>query len=218
MKKQIELNPKQMQALQFALANNGRASVLTLHRHMQCDRVTAKSIISQLVELEFLTLLANGQYMLSSDGRDYLIMKKVPGAERKATGSAAHRKAEIIRLMAEEKMAELDKIISAPQEEEQPVESAPAVVLEAPTGNWGKRTQFVEWRKGTEQTEFERLVRQGLVKLNAQLGVQPVTIENASLKIEAVTKLADTLSGFDKPLSDLLREVSRDLHRIGGAQ
>lgn len=218
MKKPIELNPKQMQALQFALANNGRASVLTLHRHMQCDRVTAKSIISQLVELEFLTLLANGQYMLSSDGRDYLIMKKVPGAERKATGSAAHRKSSTVRLVDEKKMAELDAMISAPQVEEQPVESAPAVVLEAPTGNWGKRPQFVEWSKGTEQTEFERLVRQGLEKLNMQLGMKPVIIENVTIKIEALEELSLTLRGFDSALSDLLGDVARDLCRVGCGQ
>lgn len=62
--------------------------------------------------------------------------------------------------------------------------------------------------------DFDTLVRQGLARLNAQLGLQPVHIENIDLKIEALSKLATSTAPISKELADLVSAISKDLHRI----
>lgn len=62
-----------------------------------------------------------------------------------------------------------------------------------------------------QQADFGTLVRQGLARLNSQLGLKPVKIDEPKLKVEALTKLSDSLKDFDLPLSVLLNDIARDI-------
>lgn len=61
---------------------------------------------------------------------------------------------------------------------------------------------------------FETLVRQGLARLNAQLGVQPYHIFDADLKIEACRALSSALVLTEPDVSALLMAISFDLQSI----
>jgi hypothetical protein len=180
MNQKIELSPRQLEALTAAFKKKAGISVLGLMKELQCETALAKSLIRQLMDIEYLTDYGNGNHGVSREGRDALIAAGVPGAERKQTGRTAE---------------ENDYV--------DPYDMPPAYTkpkLEIPP----------------EKPDFMALVYRGLSKLNAQLGMQPAIIENKFIKIEALNKLADTLSGFDQALPELLRSVALDLERLGG--
>lgn len=65
-----------------------------------------------------------------------------------------------------------------------------------------------------EETQFSILVRQGLERLNKQMSFQSTVIEDRDLKISTLASLADTLDGFDKSISMILRTIATDLNKF----
>lgn len=83
------------------------------------------------------------------------------------------------------------------------------IVFTAPTGDWGKVVAPTE-----ERPDFTTLVRNGLERLNRQLGRVDVEIENIDLKIETLAKLSASVETISAETAQILRDVSKDLHRI----
>lgn len=68
--------------------------------------------------------------------------------------------------------------------------------------------------KRTKPADFDTLVRQGMARLNAQMGLQPVQIDRLDLKIDTLGELASSISQVDANVADLLLAVVEDLRRI----
>jgi hypothetical protein len=68
--------------------------------------------------------------------------------------------------------------------------------------------------KPQPETQFSMLVRQGLERLNKQMNFQSTVIEDRDLKISTLATLADTLDGFDKSISMILRNIATDLNKF----
>jgi hypothetical protein len=63
--------------------------------------------------------------------------------------------------------------------------------------------------------DFDTLVRQGMARLNAQMGLQPIAIENAALKVEALEAIAESIGATNEPhVYNLLRAIAQDLQRL----
>jgi hypothetical protein len=223
--KDIQLNKNQMQALKFTLDNKCIVSALTLHRHMQCDRATAKNLIEQLVDLEFLTLCSNGQHMLSPDGMDYLVMKGVPGANVKKNITATVESA--AKKLADRETTGLKDAIQKPVEvktigvdvqagglvadEPKPRHTIEHLKEEAQTA----RNRLSEL-KASELIDFDTLVRQGLDRLNKRLGYDPVEIKNADLKAEILLNLSTNVWEISEEIAAILKEIANDIQRCSG--
>ncbi len=67
-----------------------------------------------------------------------------------------------------------------------------------------------------EQADFDTLVLQGLARLNRQLGMQPVTIQDASLKVETLAALADAIGRTEPHVSIVLKAIINDIQHING--
>jgi hypothetical protein len=105
---------------------------------------------------------------------------------------------------------------SPEQEPDQEVPTLPGVdqiVFSAPTGDWGK-VAAVAAIPAEERPDFATLVRNGLERLNKQLGRVDVEIENIDLKIETLAKLSASVEKVSAETAAILRDVSKDLHRI----
>jgi hypothetical protein len=101
------------------------------------------------------------------------------------------------------------------------------IVFTSPSGDWGKVltvaglpahdygvNRFAEI-PAPDRADFATLVRQGLARLNAQMGQQPITIENAALKVETLELLAESIGVTNEPqVYDVLRAIAQDLRRI----
>jgi hypothetical protein len=115
------------------------------------------------------------------------------------------------------------------------------IVFSAPTGDWGRLEaqdlpkikehleklqkapqKFLDPSVGRpfseapaeERPDFATLVRNGLDRLNKQLGRVDVEIENIDLKIETLAKLSASVEKVSAETAAILRDVSKDLHRI----
>lgn len=74
--------------------------------------------------------------------------------------------------------------------------------------------QFIEI-SAPERADFDTLVRQGLARLNQQMGLEPLKIKNAVLKIETLRTLAQMAASVDEPQTcQLLTEIAADIQRI----
>jgi hypothetical protein len=115
------------------------------------------------------------------------------------------------------------------------------IVFTAPTGDWGqlealdlpkikahlgKRQEstqkFLDPSIGRpfaevpepDRPDFTTLVRQGLDRLNKQLGRVDTEIDEIDLKIETLSKLSVSVEKISAETAQILRDVSKDLHRI----
>lgn len=190
-----------------------------LARLAKCEKAVAKYAIGVLMKAGFLKRLGAYEYTLTSDGELYLkgknsgvsssVIVQKPTTAAKPVKDVTLEELEVLNLppsdpVGNQKLADtladqVDKIILAPTEEvmAEVIGERIAPTLPAP-----------------EQADFQTLVRQGLARLNKQLGVKLVTIEKADLKVEALTNLSKTLAGFDTALSVLLADVARDIQRV----
>lgn len=88
------------------------------------------------------------------------------------------------------------------------------IVYPAPSGDWPQVQAIVELPT-PERADFGTLVRQGLARLNAQLGLQPIAIENAALKVETLEAIAESIGATNEPhVYTLLRAIAQDIQRI----
>lgn len=96
----------------------------------------------------------------------------------------------------------------SPEPQTPTLPGADQIVFTAPTGDWGKLP-------APDRADFATLVRQGMARLNAQLGLQPVAIENAALKVETLEFLAESIGATNEPhVYTLLRAIAQDVQRI----
>lgn len=234
MNQTTDLSPKQFEAMKAAFSKKHGISTLGLLREMKCDTAMAKNLIRQLLDIDFLADYKNGNHGVTREGRDYLIKMKVPGADRKPIGRPRDEDDYVDPYDMPPKKE--PKILETHTAEDVPVTVLTVAELPAHDDSFlnmkaAKTNDLNRLRYETEkkreqlakhlepdQDDFMALVYRGLSKLNAQLGVQPATIENKAIKIEALNRFAETLSEFDQALSELLRSVALDLERLGGVK
>lgn len=221
MNTEIELSPKQLEALTVILGKKNGTSHTGLKRELQCEMSLASNLIRQLLDLEYLTEFSNGLFGVSREGRDYLIKMKVPSAERKPTGAAAHANDYVDPYDMPPKK-EPSKVIVVPSflESDKFKETFLTGGLEDPKIH--PELTAPEWPEQqtpmSKEDEWQELILKGLARLNEQLGYESVKIDNLEQKTFVLLRLAGSLTSVSPELGMLLTEISKDLRKAGGVK
>ncbi len=228
------LSPKQFDALRAIFSKENGCSVLGLTREMKIETVLAKNLVRELLNLDMLTDCGNGNYRASPKGRDVLIAANVPGAERKKTGVPKGRQdqANLAKLEAldlppsdqtlralaemtgESVVPDFYKAITEGQDQVT-LNVRQSGVLSFEDGHAKFKPDAAQFAElpAPDRADFATLVRQGLARLNENLGRQPIEIKNAALKVEALNGLAEAFAGFDASIFVLLKDIAQDIQR-----
>jgi predicted transcriptional regulator len=224
-----DLTPFHLTALlQFhgvrALTETGLARVLKV------EKATAKHALNVLTSTELVKRYGSWEYVITKVGTAHLVEKKLIKPEKATTKARTISTVSeaVGKLVASESKA-LKKVL-APTADLTEVALADTkhqfdlVVDAASTTIAAEAVHSLPPADPepapmpaldlTAPADFDTLVRQGLARLNAQLGLQPVVIDRLELKIDTLGELAGVIGQVDTHLEDLLLAVVKDLQRI----
>lgn len=200
----MNLTEKQMRILQlFSL--QGQMGIMRLATLMQCEKALARNMADELVRFGLLVRYDNTQYNISAAGKT-----KLP--EQHAASVAAERKAKKIP----SNKTTFDPVADPtpePEPESEPVKPDDAA-LDAAVNDDATHHLLQDLAPEPDKPTFDDLVLAGLNRLYDQLRYSPEQIEHKRRKLQTLTKLADTLDGFDKSIAEVLRSVATDLQKL----
>lgn len=225
----VELTEFQLAAL--AKFDGVRALTETgLARVLKCEKAVARHAITTLTKAGLIKAYGAYEFAITSEGQLRLGGKskpdpkakreadKIPSGESKfkvIEDDFAPALAEVAKTIAPEAVHSLPAADTSETEPARQVLVVPPEQAEAVTAQvWAEKpTELVELNQEAP-ADFDTLVRQGLARLNAQLGLQPVVIDRLELKIDTLGELAGLVGQVDANLEDLLLAVVKDLQRI----
>lgn len=198
----MNLTEKQMKILQlFSL--QGQMGIMRLATLMQCEKALARNMADELVRLGLLVKYDNTQYNISPAG-------KVKLPEQHAETVAAARKAKKIPSNKTTFEPVADPA-PEPEPEPEPVKSDDAALDAAVNDD---STHHLLQDQEPAKPTFDDLVLAGLNRLAEQLHFSPVPIEHKRRKLSTLTKLAEAVAMFDKPVADVLYAIANDLRKL----
>lgn len=211
----------------------------SLAKAVNAEKAVARHAINVLKNTGMIKKLGVYEFTITPEGTTKLVEKQLISAKADPKPRKISTVSEAVGNMVANESAALKDIMNAPaitvQEQEPasqvlvvPPEQAEAVTAQVwagkPYSDMAKDLEGVNFSSArpTElpaldlnaPADFDTLVRQGLARLNAQLGLQPAKIDNIDLKIEVLSKLAASAAPVSIDLSLLIAAVAKDLHRI----
>ena len=203
MTKQADLELSTFQLSVLEKFNGVRALTETgLARVLKSEKAVARHAITTLKNAGLLKSIGAYEFALTPEGQLRIGGKAEPDpkakreAEKIPSGKTTFKviKGEPTEIPIEEEPEYVDPYDMAPAKKD-----APAPELPAPAG-------------------FDKLVADGLKRLNEQLGFKAVAIENQQLKINTLQSLARGIDPIDHNVANLLRQIAADIVRVGAAK
>lgn len=192
-------------ALQFeALKQFVGVRVLTetsMARALQCEKVKARSLIRTLSDKGMIAEPEQGSFELLTDGEQYLISRGIDVKPKK-------KPADTIETL---EALDLPPSNAEPQIKPEDIPSFGSISKKT-IQEWAEASKAIEPTPG--RPDFTALVRQGLERLNRQLGIVQHEIEDIDLKIETLAKLSASVESISQEMAVILRATAKDLHRI----
>lgn len=185
----------------------------SLARFLRAEKAVARHALNVLTSTGMIKKIGPYEWNITPEGAALLEEKEMIKPQKKVEtrGRKPTTVSESVARLATNESAALEKALNTPAAEiateavhsltpaeqvpEQEPEPMPELIKEAPA-------------------DFQTLVRQGLARLNAQLGLQPVVIDRLQLKIDTLGELAGVIGQVDANVEDLLLAVVKDLQRI----
>lgn len=219
-----DLTPFHLTAL-LKFNGNRALTETSLAKALNSEKAVARHAINVLKNTGMIKNLGVYEFAITPDGTAKLVEKQLIRAEAKA--ETKPRKISTVseavgKMIANESEA-LKDIMNAPAQTVGVDVQAEAIVVQqfTPANDEATHHLLAESAKPelpaldlNAPADFDTLVRQGLARLNAQLGLAPVVIDRMELKIDTLGELAGVIGQVDTHLEDLLLAVVKDLQRI----
>lgn len=212
----MNLTPKQMKILHLFLLQ-GQMGIMRLATLMQCEKALARNMVDELVRLGLLVRYENTQYNISAAGKARLPAQHAEqvAAERKAKKTPSNK---TTFKVVEEDHAPARKpvTVAAPVPETAAPVADDAGFTTDDNGVAALVDAVVEPAPVPEPVKptFDDLVLAGLNRLAEQLHFSPVQIEHKRRKLSTLTKLAEAVAMFDKPVAEVLYAIATDLNKL----